>query len=97
MRWRHFWFALFPAHLLFLALVRFYQDSSWPGGGLSNWLTYQFALARCGPVGVHLCLVEVGAFVRGTSLLAASLTCVGLCAMYSVFRIVWVFALGYVA
>ncbi len=82
MRWRSVLCALVLSHLLFLALVRFYERSSW----LNGWLTYQLALARCGPVGMHLCMIEVGHEVRGAALLASGLTCAGLCGMYCVLQ-----------
>jgi hypothetical protein len=85
-RWRNFLCASMLSHLLFLALVRFYEYSSWPGGGLSGWLTYRLALARCGPIGMQLCLVDLGYSVRGAALLASSVTCANLCALYCVFQ-----------
>ncbi len=78
MRWRSLLCLLVLSHLLFLALVRFYERSSW----LNGWLIYQLALVRCGPVKMHLCMIEVGHEVRGAALLTSSLTCASLCGIY---------------
>ena len=89
MQWRRFLFALFLTHLVFLVLVQFYKHVLWSVGGPSNWLTHQFALTRCGPVGVYTCLVEIGAIVRGTTLLASTLTCAILCMLYCAISALW--------
>ncbi len=89
MQWQRFLFALLLTHLLFLVLVQFYEHTLWSMGGPSTWLIYHFALTRCGPVGVHLCMVEIGAVVRGTTLLATTLTCAALCMLYCTISALW--------
>jgi len=86
---RRFLSALLLTHLLFLMLVQFYEHALWSVGGPSTWLLYHLARTRCGPVGAYTCFVEIGSVVRGTVLLASTLTCAMLCMLYCAISALW--------